>query len=485
MADVKYATALEQSVSMYSLADDTVLYWMNWAEKFIECCKTCLGWEVVQGPGTSLGAVMSGTYEYVTYDTDTVYSNERRYQPRESSAWDCDWTQPNGINLKYQGDNSTYQGYPLYTGWFYNLDTWPQGATDEGIDYNIGRFDFIVYTDENNAGEKIGFRIKYPVCSIGYSKEDERISCGNYIWGTPSISLYSNIKGDIENYYPDSLNNNSVYASSDKLRFNYFFPGKGYIRFFGKRIPMAPNNINNYDFWGKTDINDTVQFVSQEQAESALWSLNLQLDENFTKSSVGVYNNSRYVKQNPNKLFKNYWKRFNKFHYQVSSTGETTYLYISNDLDHEVGFKIISTTLENGEKAIFIERQQVEDSGELFEVGAVTGLDNYNQATSNSLIQLPIRPYTKYSSKANRFSFSRMLIPTQLSLCTDLYYVVKRDIDDTIQDGQYVLVRDKNSEKHYFRVIPFGSRYTYEVTGDNTSYLAFPIISPEETNING
>lgn len=476
MAIAEKATTLEQSVTMYSLSDNSIIYWINWAEKFIDCCERYLGWEVVQGPGTSLGAIVRGGSE----SGDGSYEY---YQGQGSSAWDCDWTQPNGINSRFQGDSGFYNNHPLYTGWFHEIPEWPNNATDKGIDYNIGRFDFIVYTGKSkNTEEKIGFRMKYPICSIGYSYADhyggiERT--GNGIYGTPSVSLYSSVKGDIEIFAPDTTTVNYGPVSFTTMIY------KGYLRFFGKRLPAAGYNSTNYDFWIKSDINDQLRPVYEENVQytSMPWSLEIQsgLDEEW--GSRLTYSDSFYDGHVivPNRLFKNYWRQYNRFNYHVSKSGDTIYLYILNNLDHQVGFKLITTTLESGEKAIFLERQITTDNNVLFEVGAVTGTINNNpsQPPSNKLIRLPTRPYIKQSSNINRFSFSRMLIPTQTSLCTDLYYVVKRDIDDLIGDGQYVLVKDKNSDNHYFRVIPFGSQYNYEVSGDNTTYLAFPVSDPE------
>ena len=181
MAISKNATVLEQSKNMYSLSDPNIVYWKDWAKKFIECCLE-LGWEVECGPGTSLGAVMFGT--------DRTAGESAYYIPTpRSSAWDCDWTQADGIVKEWQVDD-TYNDYPKYTGWFKNFETWPTNANNYGIDEETGRFDFIVYTGKGENNEQIGFRIKYPICSIGYSYGGNLQSSYaiNYIYGVPAVS---------------------------------------------------------------------------------------------------------------------------------------------------------------------------------------------------------------------------------------------------------------------------------------------------------
>lgn len=470
------ATIYEQSVTMYSLSDNNILYWKDWAEKFIKCCKEKLGWEVEIGPGTSVGTVMGcccrapGIYWTIN-------------APR-SAAYDCDWTQPDGIFSYVQVENDNYQNHLRFTGWFKDFPIWPNGADENGIDQSNGRFDFVIYTGEGKDGEKIGFRIKYPICSIGYpycyiNWNDQSARSGNHIFGVPSISLYSSTKGDIENYYitPDNLYVRSYSytqaipnAEADEL----FNPAKGYVTFFGNEL-IKIGQQSTISYWTKSDINNTANLdVTGVVYESPLWSLELQTDEDFAIDNA-VDNN-----YNTHRLFKNFWKNYNKFHYHVSLTGDTTYLYVSDDINNSIGLKLIVTTLESGEKAVMIARRKNYESNYLCECAAVTGNSNANpsQPDSSRIIKLPIRPYKKISSGVNRFSFSRLLIPTQASLCTDLYYVTKRDIDDSIADGQYVLVKDKQSQNHYFRVIPFGAQKTYEVSGDDTTYLAFPIADP-------
>ena len=474
------ATIYEQSVTMYSLSNNEILYWKDWAEKFIECCKDKLGWEVEIGPGTSLGVTMGcccrvpGVYWVIN-------------APR-SAAYDCDWTQPDGIFRYVQVENDNYQNHLRYTGWFhsdyFNNNLWPNGADENGIDQTTGRFDFIVYTGEGKNGEKIGFRVKYPVCSVGYpycyiQYNNESARSGNHIFGVPFISLYSSTKGDIENYYisPDDLTVRSPsYSTSipDTTADELFNPAKGYVTFFGNEL-IKIGQQSTISYWTKSDVNNTANLdVTGEVRTSPLWSLELQIDENFAIDNA-VNNN-----YNTRRLFKNYWKNYNKFHYHVSLSGDTTYLYVSDDINSAIGFRLITTTLESGEKAIMIARRKNYESDYLCECAAVTGSNSNNpsQPDATQLIKLPTRPYKKISSGVNRFSFSRLLIPTQTSLCTDLYYVTKRDIDENIADGQYVLVKDKQSQNHYFRVIPFGAQKTYEVTGDDTTYLAFPIVDP-------
>ena len=470
------ATIIEQSVTMYSLNDGSTIYWKDWAEHFIKNCKEHMGWEVAVGPGTSLGVLMPCIYYLPSY-TGYWYRNSYR-----CSAWDCDWTQPDGIYSLYQSPDECFvngnESFPLYTGWFKDFLPWPSGADENGIDQTTGRFDFIIYTGTGTNGEKIGFRVKYPVCSIGYPYRDSYSGGdvpGNYIYGVPSISLYSSTKGDIENYYPSNLDHTGETAGTNSDFYEKVIPAKGYVSFFYNE---ELNNITGntlLSFWGKTDINETLRLRSYEKKTSPLWSLELQTAENFTKNTVG-YEGA----VTPNRLFKNFWYKFNKFHFHFSKSGDTAYMYVSDDINGNVGFKIITTTLESGEKAIILPRRQAYNTECLCECAAVTGNLNNNpsQPDDTLLIKLPTRPYRKIVSQINRFSFSRMLIPTQISLCTDLYYVTKRDIDDTIGNGQYVIVKDKQSENHYFRVIPFGSRKTYEVSGDNTTYLAFPVLDP-------
>ena len=199
---------------------------------------------------------------------------------------------------------------------------------------------------------------------------------------------------------------------------------------------------------------------------SPLWSLELQRDLNFTICPLG--NDTTTVR---NRLFYEYWKRYNRFHWHISKFEGTTYMYVA-DVDKNVGIKVISFTLESGEKGIMLERRDVGDDNTLCECAAVTGYNQSNpsQVTSSYLIKLPTRPYRKVVSQNG-------------TLCTDLYYATKRDSTDLIEDGQYVLVVDKNNKNRYFRVVPFGSSITYETAGDNTTYLAFPVEDPPQEEL--
>lgn len=474
MALIDKATTMEQSRNMYSL-NSGLIYWMEWAEAFIKQCED-LGWEVVVGPGTSLGAVMLGA--------SITSSNFHYYYysvPDQSCGWDCDWTQKDGIYYLWKSENDKYNNYPKYTGWFKDFETWPSGANEKGIDKSTGRFDFVIYTGEGNSGEKIGFRIKYPVCSIGYSFHSNSTSgvfgCGNYIYASPMISLYSSHKGDIGNYYPTNPSSTDYNADSDANNYDSKF--KGYVYLFGKRPYRSPSVFNDSSFWRKTDKDNTrytqLSYEPTDIAESPLWSLELQASDAF---SIDPFSSSNL---NTLRLFKYNWYKYNKFHYHVSQTGDTVYMYVSDDSGN-IGFKLITTTLESGEKAIIMERRNSVEDGILCEMAAVTGspTNNPSQPEDDYLIRLPKRPYVKHNSGTGKFSLSRMLIPTQLSLCKDLYYVTKRDIDKSIGNGQYVWIKDKKTEKHCFRIIPFGSTSAQETLGDNTTYLAFPVKDPPE-----
>lgn len=472
------STTLEQSTIMYSSNDTSIRYWKDWAERFINCCLN-IGWEVAVGPGTSLGPIVLGSRAGTDPAYHTVF-------PPQSSCWDCDWTQVDGIVEQWQ--DSKYYGFPLYTGWFKNFPVWPSNANEHGIDETTGRFDFIIYTGTGVSGEKIGFRIKYPVCSVGYSINYEPVNWGgaqNFIYNIPFFSIYSSRKGDIESPPEGSLN---VFEDYSRIYNNYDYPSKGYLRLFGKEKFGGMYNYSNYPLsnylWGKTDDKNTqfknLNYPSTEIVTSPLWSLELQQDLDFTICPLSYYTPVTVR----TRLFKEYWKRYNRFYWHISKSSDTTYMYVT-DLDKNIGIKLITFTLESGEKGIMLERRDIEDDNTLCECAAVTGYNQANpsQAFDSFLIKLPTRPYRKVVSQNGRFSFSRMLLPTQVSLCTDLYYVTKRDSTDLIEDGQYVLVVDKNSKNRYFRVVPFGSNISYEATGDNTTYLAFPVEDPPQEEL--
>jgi hypothetical protein len=109
---------------------------------------------------------------------------------------------------------------------------------------------------------------------------------------------------------------------------------------------------------------------------------------------------------------------------------------------------------------------------------------SYSQSGNLHLIKQPIRPYKQINSNIGKFTFSRALLPNQNVLCKDLYYVTKKDSDEDIGNGAYVLVKDKELTNRYFRVIPFGSYYSYDRPGSdaNLSYFAFPISDPEKVD---
>ena len=95
-------TILEQSVNMYSLDDNDIQYWNDWAKRLIECCQNHLGWEVTQGPGTSLGNIIPGAYENMGY-------NYCYYNFLTSGSYDCDWTKANGIVDKWKNTTLTVE----------------------------------------------------------------------------------------------------------------------------------------------------------------------------------------------------------------------------------------------------------------------------------------------------------------------------------------------------------------------------------------
>lgn len=450
------ATPLEQSRVLYNYSDNEIKYWKDWAEKLIEFCINEMGWEVECGPGTSLGVLLTrGTYQ-------GYYTN-----PDDSSCWDCDWTQPNGLVERVKDTTNPapgghIRGYPLYTGWFYEFSTWPEDLDKNLLEKGItgigetGRFDFIIYVGENKVGEKIGIRVKYPVCSVGYSTVDSDNDVedreGNYIIGTPVFTLYSNLKGNIELTIPSTYSYKDNIYTSTQVR--------GFARYLTKE------GLNSeLTSWEQSDITNSYQRAMEKQ-QSAKWSLEYQISVDYT---VSVFGSKTTL---PNRSFNNYWKKYNKIHYHFSENKDTVYFYITDNINSSVGIKFIVTYLENGECAILMEGRYKTNSNILAEVIAITGENN------NYLIKSPTRPYTKLSSGTNRFSFSRLLIPTQNVLTKNLFYVTKKDLDETIQYGQYVYVKDKYSQKHYFRVIPFGSNTSAETSNDNTTYLAFPIVAP-------
>lgn len=462
-------TLLEQAVNMYSISDNSIEYWKDWATRFVECCQNYMGWEVVQGPGTSLGNIVGSIYTLNNY----------RVPVKQSAGYDCDWTKTNGIAEEWQ--NSVYNvadnNYPLYTGWFYDMAQWPIGANKYGIDETTGRFDIIVYTAESENGEKIGFRIKYPICSVGYSTPSNVECSTNNMYTVPFFCLYSSTKGILE-FYNNNNNNESSDVKFSRYDYSkYIMPFCGKIYYYTWAV-YSPFVISKRGITeeGLENINE-----STTQLNSIKWSLNFQKSPEFNRIRTSI--NATFYEGTNSRYFYNYWKEYNKFYYHFSSNKDTSYLYITNQ-ENQVAFKIITTALDNGEKIIFMDgpwELGCKDSSILFNVGMSTN-SIYTQSGNLHLIKRPIRPYKQVNSNIGKFTFSKALLPNQNVLCKDLYYVTKRDSNEAIGNGAYVLVKDKELTNRYFRVIPFGSYYSYDRPGSdaNLSYFAFPISDPEK-----
>lgn len=474
-------TLLEQAVNMYSIDDPSVEYWKDWATRFVECCKNHMGWEVVQGPGTSLGDILGS----IQFNTADGYM----FHMEQSSGCDCDWTKNNGIAEEWQ--NSTYGigisniiQYPLYTGWFYGMEPWPIGANEYGIDEDTGRFDIVIYTAESENGEKIGFRIKYPICSVGYSTPGGNSDAStNNMYTVPFFCLYSSIKGNLE-LYDNTITN----ITRSALKFSSMDYNKYTIPFCGKIYYNTAATYNPFIISkrGITDEGTEDASESTTQLKSIKWSLEFQKSPDFNKVMTS-FNPRLYEATNSSngRYFYNHWKNYNKFYYHFSSTKDTSYLYVTNQ-ENQIAFKIITTTLENGEKTIFMDgpwELGCTDNSILFNIGMSTN-SSYSQSGNLHLIKQPIRPYKQINSNIGKFTFSRALLPNQNVLCKDLYYVTKKDSDEDIGNGAYVLVKDKELTNRYFRVIPFGSYYSYDRPGSdaNLSYFAFPISDPEKVD---
>lgn len=450
------STTIEQSYSLYSITDNNILYWSDWIKRFIDFSVNVMGWEVECGPGTSYGAIMP-YYSYSSYGSSYWYS-----PGSQNAGWDCDWTQPNGVIQQYQ--DSTYQNNPLYTGWFYNYPLWNRLSYPNGIDETYGRFDVVIYMKESpNNGEKIGLRIKFPLCSIGYTYNS--ISTRNSLFTVPGFSVYSNLKGNIQYQYSESRLSTSSYKLIDiSLR--------QYLSVF-----------SNASMGTESDIFLAVRAKNGEPSadnrESQLF------DYEYQYNDINYSDWQSYSGINNNRVFRLHWKKYNRVNYHISKDGYTDYFYVWNDETGDMGMKVIITQLENGEWAVMIDRHYDENDDTLCQQIGYTGTFNSpGVADGNFLARAPLRPFIGRNSLINRFAFTRMLMPYQLSLCKDLYYVSKRDIADMVESGQYVMVRDKNNEPHYFRVIPFGSYKKNEGNysssrKDNTTLLAFPVSDPE------
>ena len=481
------ATLIEKSLNMYSLNDNSITTWIDWLDKFIDTYKALnesldLGWEIAPGPGTSLGVVFpNGEY------SSNVYSIGKNWNSNgeKSCSWDCDWTQPNGVLPKYQGTTinmntpSDHGSYSLYNGWFYGFDTWSSLNTYDsyGIDRKNGRFDIVIYMTQNSSQEKIGIRIKYPVCSIGYNVnyviEQDNV---NFLYTVPVFSIYSSTKGNLALSSKSELLNNycilfGPQPESDTLIYNYKLLIKAGLRTNGQEeeVNYQPQNYSE----------------SQELTvtKSPIWSLDNQKSKEFYHNyNCFIQRYPSYDVYSEKKPFEIFWKNYNKFNYHYSASGDTLYFYISNQ-SNEIGIKIIITTLENDEKAIMIARNVNSEENTICAcLGYTESFYSLpTQDKSNYLITAPTRPYIKLSSGIGQFSLSRALLPGQKELCKDLYFVTKRDTDELVGIGEYILVRDKDGQSHYFRVIPFGSQKTYEVENDNTTYLAFPVADPTDT----
>ena len=478
-------TILEQSVNMYSLDDNDIQYWNDWAKRLIECCQNHLGWEVTQGPGTSLGNIIPGAYENMGY-------NYCYYNFLTSGSYDCDWTKTNGIVDKWKNTTLTVDNveYPLYKGWFYGIEPWPVGANQYGIDDNIGRFDIVIYTATSESGEKIGFRIKYPVCSVGYSTNYSSIDSLNTFYTMPIITLYSSEKGNVEYFGGDLVP--PAMISRGEAPYPKFFNVlyDKYVVPFGSKEYFAIVPRQTIYYTSKTDINNTGA-GSTEPIDGFKWTKQFQNSLEYNKSFIaggGVYSGQAVDSMDANidKRFNNYWKRYNKMYYHLSSSKDTSYFYIA-DASSKIGFKIITTSLENGEKIIFIDGNWsnaiTTNSNILFNTGLST-TSSHLQSSNLKLIKQPTRPYFQINSGIGKFTFSRALLPNQNALCTDLYYVTKKDSNEAIGNGAYVMVKDKELNNKFFRVIPFGSFYTYDRPSQdvNLSYFAFPISDPESEN---
>ena len=497
MENSNKATLLEKSLNMYSLNDDNITTWIDWLDKFLDTYKTLnenfdLGWEIVPGPGTSLGVVFPNGEKWI--DINNVSYNWDS-NGEASCSCDCDWTQINGVPVKYQNSileaiqgNFNFGSYPLYNGWFYGLDIWSEQNYPNGIDRINGRFDIIIYMTQNNSQEKIGIRIKYPVCSIGHNvfytwgggTNTINSDNVNFLYTVPAFTLYSSIKGNLTlSSSPNWLLNNYCILFGPQPDSNIILNNYKLLIKAGLRTNEQEKEVDYQPF-------DRTEAQELTVTKSPIWSLECQNSIEFYHNYDGRMkrypNDSKVHDKSEKKPFKIFWKNYNKFNYHYSASGNTLYFYISNQND-EIGIKIIITTLENDEKAIMIARNVNSEENTICAcLGYTESFYSLpTQDKSNYLITAPTRPYIKLSSGIGQFSLSRALLPGQKELCKDLYFVTKRDTDETIGIGEYILVRDKDGQSHHFRVVPFGSQKTYEVENDNTTYLAFPVADPTDT----
>jgi hypothetical protein len=171
-------------------------YWVAWGIGFYNFCKNVMGFEVVKGPGTSMGVGA----QFNDYTYSGVIDDEHFPGIVATFGQDNNWNRASGLEEENQtfigqgGFNKTVNveesNYDIIwnrrdrspvTGkeWLEETEwlEWYNNDFNSGIDLTNERFDYIVFTGKNEDNSKIGFRIKFPIVTL--VSENWREGLGN------------------------------------------------------------------------------------------------------------------------------------------------------------------------------------------------------------------------------------------------------------------------------------------------------------------
>lgn len=457
-------TCLEQSFDLKS-SD----YTYEWAEKFVNFCIEKMGWEVVPGPGTSLGAIVTPSKQYDMVSSygqevvgDTHYWGE---YGTGLQGWDCDWTQVDGLvseikdlqNIPVLSANNGVEFSNTTTinskVWFQNFRLW-NGKTDI-INEVESRFDFIIYLGENNNGQKIGLRFKYPVCSVGYGyisipsvQAANSLIDANILYTTPIVTIYNSVENDMGQLYTISshLQNNLTSKKEDelyKLQLGKFYALNNKKGYFNKI-----NIYRKFAYYGDYTCNWDKSIESRPPDSNP--------DTSYPGASITAYG----IQYDCDRT---YGPPSQKIYYQISKSKETQYLHFNE-------MSLIVTSLEDGEQVVMI----LSKDNYLCEFYGTT--TSYKVGLQQGKIFLKaIKSFfnSVQINDDNDFVLQRMLIPGQRVLCKELYYITHYP-PNFIQSESYPYIYAKNEEGIWgcYRIVEVGENGKWK--------LAFPIVTPKE-----
>lgn len=423
----------------------------QWAENFIKFCEEKMGWEVVPGPGTSLGTL-------VTIPGRTVQSEGSNYKyyglyGYGLMGWDCDWTQVDGLVPEIKDVQSIYivtnhgmelsQSTVINEPWFRNFRTW-NGKKDK-FNLNEERFDFIVYLGENNNGQKIGLRFKYPVCSVGYSSvlTDGNVygfvnPLGmNLLYTAPVVTIYNSEEKDMGQLIqvPPELQTNLLPMSEEEFykeqigKYYIFSKKKSCINQVNAYVGSYSSGYHNYH-WGE-DLSYMTTWYS------GYVSYLYRYD-----TTVGDFSH--------------------EVCYQSSKSKETQYLHFDE-------LSLLVTTLENDEQIVLVLGKD-----RLCEFYGTTTSYSSSVQQGATFLKAPYNFFnTLVINNENDFVLQRALIPGQKVLCKELYCITHYPSNfEGSESYPYIYAKNEEGVWGCYRVVEVGENKQWK--------FAFPIITPKE-----